>query len=271
MSTKGVYTALSGAIAQSQRLDTIANNLANVNTPGFKRDQQLFREFLTANERPAEVIQVPRIPASIESFYDMQGGDKSYVDSNGTYTDFSQGGLRPTGNHLDVALDGKGFFEIATPAGMRMTRHGAFSLDGNGTLVTRDGFPVMSEGVPGQDPATRRIQTTGGSLTITDNGDVLEENKKIGRLSVVEVEKKENLQKVGNNLYNFRADVLPESTVVQNPSLRQGYVEVSNVKIVKEMTDMIAASRVFESTQKAISAYDSMTEKLVNQVPKTSG
>ena len=113
MSTKGVYTALSGAMAQALKLDTIANNIANVNTPGFKRDQQIFREYLTANEKPPEVIQVPKVIASVESFYDMQGGDKSFVDPIGTYTDFSQGGLRHTGNALDLAIDGKGFFEIA--------------------------------------------------------------------------------------------------------------------------------------------------------------
>jgi flagellar basal-body rod protein FlgG len=271
MSTKGVYTALSGAMAQSQRLDTIANNIANVNTPGFKRDQQLFREYLTANEKPSDVIQVPRIPASIESFYDMQGGDKSYVDSIGTYTDFSQGGLKSTGNPLDVAIDGQGFFEVATPAGVRFTRHGSFSLDGNGVLVTKDGYPVLSAGEPGQDPANRMIRSTGGPLVINDNGDVYDGENVIGKLSLIDVQDKDSLQKIGNSLYDFKSNARPEITVVNHPSLKQGFVESSNVNIVKEMTDMITTTRTFESAQKAISAYDSMAEKLVNQVPKTSG
>ncbi|HRO68072.1 MAG TPA: flagellar hook basal-body protein, partial [Pseudobdellovibrionaceae bacterium] len=143
MSLKGVYTALSGAIAQTQKLDTIANNIANVNTPGFKRDEVTFQEYLTANEKEQQVMNVPRVPASIESFYDMQGGDKSYVDLKGTFTDQSQGSLRPTGNKFDIAIDGKGFFEVMTPQGVRLTRAGNFTMDGNGRLVTKDGFPVL--------------------------------------------------------------------------------------------------------------------------------
>lgn len=270
MSTKGVYTALSGAMAQSQRLDTIANNIANVNTPAFKRDQQVFREYLTANEKPAEVIQVPRIPASVESFYDMQGGDKSFVDANGTYTDFSQGGLKATGSALDVAIDGAGFFEVVTPGGVRLTRNGSFSLDGNGRLVTKDGHPVLAAGLPGQDPALRLIQATEGPLQITDGGEVYDGANLIGRLSLVEVADKDALQKVGGSLYDFKSNAQPEVTLVQNPSLKQGFLETSNVNIVKEMTDMITTTRTFESAQKAISAYDSMAEKLVNVVPKTS-
>lgn len=271
MSTKGVYTALSGALAQSLKLDTIANNLANVNTPAFKRDQQLFNEYLTANEKPPEVIQVPRVPASIESFYDMQGGDKSFVDSKGTFTDFSQGGLKPTGNTLDVAIDGKGFFEVATPNGVKLTRAGNFTLDGNGQLVTKDGMPVLRNGEPGADPASRTIRLDGnGAVTINDSGDVVQGTEIVGRLSLVEVKNPESLQKTGNSLYGFKQNMAPEMQNVANPSLKQGFVETSNVNIVQEMTDMIQTNRVFESTQKAIGAYDSMSDKLVNVVGKTS-
>ena len=110
MSSKGIYSALSGAMAQSQQLDTIANNIANANTPGFKGDKQTFKEYLTILEKAPDVNTVPKIPASIESFFDMQGTDKSYVVPDGTYTDHAQGGLRATGNSLDIALEGKGFF-----------------------------------------------------------------------------------------------------------------------------------------------------------------
>jgi len=271
MSTKGVYSALSGALAQSLKLDTIANNLANVNTPAFKRDQQIFNEYLTANEKPPEVIQVPRVPASIESFYDMQGGDKSYVDTKGTFTDFSQGGLRPTGNTLDVAIDGKGFFEVATPTGVKLTRAGNFTLDGNGQLVTKDGFPVLLNGEPGADPAARTVRLEGtGPITINDSGDLFQGTQQLGRLSLVDVKNPDALRKVGNSLYGFKDTMAPELSNVANPSLKQGFVEASNVNIVQEMTDMIQTNRVFESTQKAIGAYDSMAEKLVNVVGKTS-
>lgn len=271
MSTKGVYTALSGAIAQSQRLDTIANNIANVNTPSFKKDQQLFQEYLTANEKPSSVIQVPRVPSSIESFYDMQGGDKSFVDSAGSYTDFTQGGLKNTGNPLDVAIDGQGFFEVATTNGVRMTRHGSFAIDGNGQLVTKQGNPVLAQATEGVDTAARVIRVSGAQpINITDDGQVFEGDQLIGRLSIIDVKDKDQLQKIGNSLYQFKTNAQPEFANLTTPVLKQGFIEQSNVNIVQEMTDMIATTRAFESTQKAISAYDSMADKLVNVVGKTN-
>ncbi len=271
MALKGVYTALSGSIAQSLKMDTIANNLANVNTPAFKKDQQVFQEYLTANEKPPSVIQVPKVPASIESFYDMQGGDKSYVDTKGTFTVFEQGGLKPTGNSLDVAIDGEGFFEVATPNGLKFTRSGNFTLDGNGQLVTKEGHPVLKQGSDGEDPSTRTLRVTGqGAITVTDQGDLFEGEQLLGRLSVVKVADLDALRKVGNSMYDFKPNFNAEVVGVKNPSLKQGFLEASNVNIVQEMTDMIQTQRVFESTQKAISSFDSMTEKLVNVVGKTT-
>lgn len=267
MSTKGVYTALSGAIAQSARLDTIANNIANVNTPGFKKDTQTFQEYVTANEKPPSVIQVPRIPASVESFYDMQGGDKAYVDAAGTYTNFTQGSLKSTGGKLDLAIDGNGFFEVYTPQGVRLTRVGAFKLDGNGQLVTKDGHPVLRAAGEGQDPSTRTFQVTGEQqISIAENGDVYEGENLLGRLSVVDVANKTSLHKIGSSLFDFKPNMQPEISNVQNPSVKQGFLEMSNVNVIQEMTDMISTTRVFESTQKAISAYDSMADKLINVV-----
>ena len=267
MSTKGVYTALSGAIAQSQRLDTIANNMANINTPSFKKDQQVFQEYLTANEKPAEVIQAPRIPASVESFYDMQGGDKSFVDAAGTYTNFSQGSLKNTGNPMDVAIDGNGFFEIATPQGVKLSRLGAFKLDGNGQLVTKDGYPLLKMAPEGTDPASRTFKVSGqAQVTITDSGDVLDGLTNLGKVSLVDVAAKDALVKEGGSLYGFKKNFKAEVTNVKSPALKQGFIEGSNVNIVQEMTDMIATTRLFESTQKAINAYDSMADKLINVV-----
>jgi flagellar basal-body rod protein FlgF len=270
MSTKGLYTALSGAMAQGLKLDTIANNIANVNTPAFKRDQQLFQEYLTANEKPPAVMQIPRDVAAIESFYNMQGGDKSFVDSKGTFTDFSQGGLKHTGNALDIAIDGKGFFEVATPNGVKLTRSGNFTMDGNGQLVTKEGFPVLKQAEPGADPASRVIRLQGNAaVTISDTGDIIEGTENLGKVSLVDIKNVDSLQKMGNSLYGFKPNMAPEMVNIDKPSVRQGFMEASNINIVQEMTDMISAQRVFESTQKAISAYDSMAEKL-NIVGKTT-
>lgn len=270
MSNKGIYTALSGAMAQTQRLDTIANNIANVNTPGFKKDQQVFQEYLTSFEKPQDVMNVPRVPASIESFYDMQGGDKSFVDSKGTFTDFSQGSLRATGNPLDVAIDGKGFFEVSTPGGVRLTRAGNFTLDGMGQLVTKDGFPVLKK-ADGADLASRVIKATGtGPIHIEDNGDVYQGTENLGSLSVVRAKNEDALKKIGNNLYDLKPNLNADLQAMSTPSLKQGFIELSNVNIVQEMTDMISASRTFESTQKAIHAYDQMSDKIVNVVGKVT-
>jgi flagellar basal-body rod protein FlgF len=152
---------------------------------------------------------------------------------------------------------------------MRLSRLGSFSLDGNGQMVTKDGWPVMAAGGAGADPAARVIKASGAApLTITQNGDVYEGETLLAKLSMVEVSDPDSLQKVGNSLFQFKQGFAPEISDVTHPSVKQGYLEASNVNIVQEMTDMIATTRVFESTQKAIHAYDSMAEKLVNNVPK---
>jgi flagellar basal-body rod protein FlgG len=197
----------------------------------------------------------------------MQGGDKSFVDAAGTYTQFSQGSLRSTGNPLDVAIDGQGFFEVATPDGVKFSRVGAFKIDGSGQIVTKDGHPVLKAAGEGVDPAARVIKISGEfPISITDNGEIFEGENSIGRLSLVDIPKKDDIKKVGGSLYEFKANAQPEVVGIKSPSLKQGFVEMSNVNVVQEMTDMIMTTRVFESTQKAINAYDSMSDKLINTV-----
>lgn len=267
MSSKGIYTALSGAIAQNERVETIANNIANVNTPAFKRDQQVFKEYLASYEKSPTTLKVPRVPASIESFYDMQGGDKSFVDTAGTHTDFSQGGMKQTGNDLDIALEGKGFFEVLSPQGqVKYSRSGSLRVDGQGRLTTPDGFFVLREG--GGDPQSRTIQLSSSPVSFSNTGGIYQNGESVGRLALVSIEPAQALQKMGASLYSINNNIAnivePNSTV----QVHQGALETSNVNIVQEMTDMISATRTFESTQRAIKAYDSMSEKLVNIVPR---
>jgi flagellar basal-body rod protein FlgG len=279
MSFKGIYAALSGSMAQSLKIDTIANNIANVNTTAFKKDQQTFGEYLTAIEKNPEVIQVPKIPASVASFYDNNGTDKSFVDSTGVYTNFEQGSLKHTGGKLDVALDGEGFFEIATSQGVKLTRAGNFTIDNDGRLVTKDGHTVVvhldDQEVANQDGETQRnaiAQFSGQSNAyISEAGEVFDGDKKLGKISIVKVNNPESLQKVGHSFYEYKSNIEPDVISMKNPSLKQGYLETSNVNIVTEMTDMIMAQRVFEGTQKAIQAYDQMEDKAINQVGNTKG
>lgn len=267
MSTKGIYTALSGAMAQNQKLETISNNLANVNTAGFKKDQQAFREYLTAYEKDGDVNTVPRVTANIESFYDLNGGDKAFVETNGTYTDFSQGPIKPTGNNLDIALEGSGFLEVNTPAGIRMTRNGSLTINSQGQLVTKEGYQVLLDGNT-QNPQSRFISTEGGTVNITTDGSVFINNQNIGKLSIVNVEPAQALRKGGGSLYGLKENMNPNIVRNTSATVHQGFLEGSNVNVVKEMTDMIATTRLFESAQKAMSAFDQMDEKLVNSVPQ---
>ena len=175
--------------------------------------------------------------------------------------------MKPTNNPLDVAIDGAGFFEIATPQGVRFTRLGAFKIDGSGQLVTKDGHPVLKSAPDGTEPASRVIKIVGDqALHIADNGEVFEGENSLGKLSMIKIANKDSIQKIGSSLYTFKANFKPEIEIENSPSLKQGFVEMSNVNVVQEMTDMIATTRLFESAQKAIGAYDSMTDKLVNTV-----
>lgn len=264
MSSKGIYSAVSGAIAQSSRLDTIANNLANVNTTGFKKDRQVFSEYLSAHEKANDVIQVPRVPASIESFYDMNGGDNAYVNPAGTYTNFEQGLLRSTGSPLDVALEGKGFLEVLTPDGVRWTRNGGLQVDGAGRLVTKEGHPVLRDGQ--NEPAQRIIQLTSRNVTIAQSGDIFEGGNALGRLAVVDFANPDQLQKVGSSMYALKGENPLNPFPAREVRVHQGFLEGSNVNVVEEMTDMITANRVFEATQQAIKGHDQMDDKLINQV-----
>jgi len=257
-------------MAQSDKLDTIANNLANVDTPAFKRDEQVFREYLTAYEKQPDVIEAPKVPGTVESFYPLNGADKSYVDSAGTSTSFSQGSLQITNNPFDMAIDGDGFFEVMTPNGPRLTRNGSFTLNAQGELVTKQGFPVLTQEQPGQPVQNRfiRIGQNAESWSVSPDGDLMVDNNFVGKLSLLTAENKDVFQKEGASLYKLRETISSQLIPAKNMRLHQGALEKSNVNIVSEMTDMIKTTRVFESTQKAIQAYDQMNGKLVNDVTR---
>lgn len=269
MSDNGIYVSLSGALAQTQRLDTIANNIANVNTPGFKKDTQVFREYLTAAEKQPDVIAAPKVTASIESFYDSQGGEKGFVDSIGTHTDFSQAQLKATGNNFDLGIEGKGFFEVLTPQGVRFTRNGAFRVDQSGKLVTKEGFPVLREGL-GEDPNGRTIQLNSSNVTVAYSGEIFQGNEAVSRLSMVKVQNPEILEKVGSSFYKIKNNANAELAMASDAQIHQGFLEQSNINIVKEMTDMITATRAFEANQQAMKAADQINGKLVNEVGKVN-
>lgn len=143
-SPNGIWTAVSGAVAQSQALDTVANNLANSNTVGFKKDTTLFKEYLAAIERPQEpLVDIPRTKFKDSEFYPTDGVENAMVNVSGVTTNHSQGNFKVTNAPFDLAIHGSGFFTVQTPNGLRFTRAGDFKVNADGKLVTTDGYPVL--------------------------------------------------------------------------------------------------------------------------------
>jgi flagellar basal-body rod protein FlgF len=141
---KNIWVPLSGQVAQQRKVETIANNVANANTVGFKKDQLVFKEHLTALTKGSDDIHIPRKEFSPDDFYHTQGAENAMVAVDGSFTIFEQGQLQPTNNPLDVALQGDGFIEVLTPTGVRFTRKGNLSINRDGELVTDTGFRVLS-------------------------------------------------------------------------------------------------------------------------------
>lgn len=140
----GMWTAVSGASAQAQSVDVVSNNLANMDTLGFKKDLPTFKEYLSSIERERAPREVPRGPIKEKDFFQLEGRDQAFVVVDGTYTNFKPGTLRVTQAPLDFALDGPGFFEVSTPSGVRYTRQGSLKMATDGRLVTREGYPVLA-------------------------------------------------------------------------------------------------------------------------------
>lgn len=276
---KDLWVPVSAAIAQQRKVETIANNIANANTPGFKKDDIVFKEHLVAMEKGLENIDLPRKEWKPEDFYRHQGAENSYVNVDGTYTIHNQGSLTPTHAPLDVAIKGKGFFEVLTPNGIRYTRKGTFSVSKDGDLVTDNGhkvlssldFALLSQGgdksaFKAPTPEERVIKITAGKVAIDAKGNVLLNNNAVGQLSVVEFKNNDRLTKEGASLFansnNKNIEEGSRSTVLQ------GFVELSNVNPIYEMSELIKANRNFESVQRVIKAYDSMAQKGVSEIAK---
>jgi flagellar basal-body rod protein FlgG len=275
---KSIWIPVSGAIAQQRNVDTIANNVANANTPGFKKDQLIFKEHLTALEKGYDDIQLPNKEWAPKDFYNSHGSQNAYVKVVGNYTDHTQGQLTPTENPLDLAINGKGFFEVLTPNGIRFTRAGNFTLANDGSLVTTSGYPVLSKvdwkqlDIEGGEtkiptPNERTIKIPPGKLSINNLGEIFVNGNKYSDLSINEFNDIHALKKEGQSLFiNERAENLSRTDI--KASVHQGFVEQSNVNAVSEMSALINANRYFESIQKAIKAYDTITGKGVNEISK---
>jgi flagellar basal-body rod protein FlgG len=269
---------LSGAIAQQRNVETIANNVANANTPGFKKEQVVFKEYLAALEKPDAQIELPQKEWKPEDFYRSNNGEDSFVKVDGAYTLHEQGQLSPTGNAFDNALNGPGFFEVLTPNGVRYTRKGNFTISNDGKLVTDQGFLLLSKSPPlvvGADgklvlttsPESRSIPIGNNKFTISLDGQVFSGPNKAADLSLMEFNDVHALKKEGNSLF-INPDQKNIKTGENKTSVHQGFVEQSNVNAVSEMSALINANRNFESIQRVIKTYDTMSGKAVNEISK---
>jgi flagellar basal-body rod protein FlgF len=278
---KNIWVPLSGQIAQQKKVETIANNIANANTAGFKRDDIVFKEHLTAlSEKGMTDIDIPREDWSPDDFYRTQGAENAYVKVDGTYTVHEQGELVPTGNNFDLALSGKGFFEVLTPAGIRYTRKGTFTIDREGMLVTDRGFRVLGK-LPEADEAAGNAEAPADTgiearflklndmkkISISKSGDIYSPQGVIGGLSVVEFKDPYALKKQGYSLFvnNAKENVSRENI---KTTVNQGFVEQSNVNALREMSELIKAHRHFDNIQKAINTYDAISGKAMNEIGK---
>ncbi len=263
---KDLWVPLSGAIAQQRNVETIANNVANANTPGFKKDQLAFREHLS-NAKANEDINLPNKVWAPEDFYHHQGAENSMVKVNNSYTNFQQGQVVSTGNGLDLAISGKAFFEVLTPSGIKFTRKGIFSLAKDGTLVTDQGNPILisrDEATNIDSPQDRIVRIEGQAVQINQKGEIFSNKKNLGRLSLIEFKNQSLLKKEGNSLY-INNDTNNE--LEQHSSrILQGFIEQSNVNAVEEMAKLIKANRHFESIQRVIKTYDNISQKSVNDL-----
>ena len=245
----GMYISAEGAAAQAQRLEVIANNLANVDTAGFKQDVPSFQA------RFAEAIQDGLARPHDRSINDIGGGVK-LMDVT---TDYSEGELKNTGDDFDVAISGKGFFQIRGDDGKQyLTRAGNFMLNTEGVLVSQNGQrPVLDQS---------------GSLIELDNNlpcnisqdGFISQADTVFALGLSQPDSLDHLVKVGNNLYEPLGTVKP--VPLEERSVRQGYLEVSGASPVRQMMAMIETTRAFEANTRMVQSQDSMVGSLISRV-----
>lgn len=277
---RGLYTGASGMNAQQQRLDAIANNLANVDLNGYKRDTTITKAFPEMLMRRMNDDGVYVFPMGSVDTTPIVGRIGTGVEVNEVYTVFEQGALKQTENDFDLALEGGGFLTVQTAQGERLTRNGAFLVDVEGYLVTKNGDKVLGENGP--------IKLKKNNFVIDEDGTVwqnaafaaddrrlvsMQENEwqaieRVDRLKIVDVKRKRYLDKEGSSFWKTTEES-DEAVVLDGasrPKLRQGFLEGSNVNPVTEMVEMIEVNRAYDANQRTIQTEDALVGKLWNEV-----
>ncbi len=249
--------AASGALAYEKRLQIISNNLANANTVGYKMDHGQFQSIDPADLPASSTLTGPEMNTSLA---------QSFWFEFNSYTDFTHGSLKNTANDFDLALIGKGFFCVQKPDGVHYTRKGDFTLNTDGVLVTRNGWPVMGDG--GEITVNNKENPHQyKKFAVDEEGNVSADGKEIGSLRIVEFSEPYRLRKMGDTLFK-PAENSPPAQEAQDFKVSQGFVELSNVDVVKMMTEMIEVLRGYESYQKVIRTSDEASARAINEVGK---
>lgn len=257
---RSLWTAASGMVAQQTKIDTISNNLANVNTAGFKKSRVDFQDLLYQTVKYAGTPSTAgaQVPTGIQ----IGHGARPVA----TQRIFSQGMYQQTDNPLDVVIEGDGFFQVLLPdGGIRYTRDGAFKLDADGRLTTSDGFPIEPEIIIPEDALELSIGSDGTFSIMQPGGS---EPSQVGSLEIVRFINPAGLKSEGRNLYASTA--ASGTPMVGTPgldgfgTLSQNFLEMSNVQVVEEMVNMIVSQRAYETNSKAIQAADDMLQTANN-------
>ena len=227
-------------MALRREMAVIANNLANVNTTGYKTEQLLFEEYMMPNASEAS-------PDDTISF----------VRDYGMIRDTAPGRIEVSENPLDIAITGEGYFKVETPEGMRYTRNGAFQLDAQGRLVTGDGNPILSAG-----GTSFTFSIEDGPITISTDGTISTNQGERGQLSLVRFENERDMQKAGSTLLATDQVELP----VKNPTLLQGAIESSNVQPILEMTHMISVMQAYQSANNIVEKSDELQRTAISKL-----
>jgi flagellar basal-body rod protein FlgG len=256
----GYYNVTGAMVTQFNRLDQISNNLANLNTNGFKRDDQVIGDFMRLYQEKRDELPLNNHTKPAAKFLNRSLNRVPRIVER--YKDFSLGSMVKTGNKLDLALGEKNlFFVIDTPNGYKLTKDGAFLLNENGEVVTKDGFKVLSKDYFKNNQALE-IPSRAKDISIDKSGRILYldqtdmgQLKYLNTIMVVKVDDIQNLKPIGDNMFDYDSNDGIENhiTIVDKPvSVYQGMIEKSNVNPVREMSALIETNRLVEMYQKAM-------------------
>lgn len=262
---RGLYTAGIGMMSQMNRMDVLSNNLANVDTAGHKRDLSVTRSFtdellfrVNAGTPMETALGFPPVPRPI-------GRHSSGMVVDEVFVDFSMGRIRATGDALNFALNGSGFFTVAVelPTGEVVTRYsrdGNFTVDAFGRLVNMSGALVL-----GFDDLPIMIPIGEGTPIVDPSGEIIIGGEVVGQMAIVDFANLETLRKVGDNLFDVTD--LTEMVLFEG-SVIQGYLESSNVNVVREMVELINVARMYEANSRFVQAMDQTLARSVNDIAR---